>query len=133
MSDPSNYGIMQYFQGPEGKNPDGTSKQSGILWIYMNNGGKGMADRLATALQNSQDRWSDQPYVNAMIIAHVGREGLLSGVTFNQIDNNDHTLHLVDFVQQKVLLLPNYNGGLELPKAKMAFPIESYISKYKKA
>lgn len=130
MSDPSNYGVVLY--GKE-KNPDGTSKQSGIMWIYMNNGGSGMADRFAKGLDAARDRWSDQSYVSAQLIAHVGREGLLSGITFNEIDDNGHTLHVVDFVQQKVLLLPSYDGSLTLPKAKMAFPIDVYISKYKKA
>jgi hypothetical protein len=131
MSDPANYGIIQYASE---KNEDGTSKKTGIMWIFMNWGGEGMANRLAKALDEARARWDDQPYANAQIIACIGRAGDLSGVTWNQLDDNDHSLYVVDFVQNKVALYDKlWTGNLEDPaKSKMGWDLPKFIEKYKK-
>jgi hypothetical protein len=132
MGDRANYGFVM-------RNADETN----ILWLYLHWGGYDMADRFARALENSIERWGDEPYAIRMTVQYIlndldiGPSDLGSGLSVNFIGDNEHTLHVVDFGDRDhdatVSLYDEFRGHWnDFPTPKVTFRIMDYIQRYRR-
>jgi hypothetical protein len=107
-------------------------KQPGgdIVWVYAHwNFRPGQAAAVANALVASATRWDDVSYGNKLAIESLFENGA-SGLLVNSLDDNEHKMYLVDWVEQEVHLIDEYDGDREYPDPIVTFGFQKFVNKY---
>ncbi len=134
MGDRTNIGIVMYDAADD--------KPQGILWFYSHWGFDSPARIVAKCVENSMSRLYDVSYQNRIAIStlmeeiysgsgHNDSHG--SGISFNYIGDNQHSLFVIDFAGSRVFLYPEWRGNYaNRPDPKYVMPLQSFLTKYGK-
>ena len=109
-----------------------------IVWLGIQADNIHMARVLAGALSDSVWHWPNVPVSTLgtiqSILNRLHIPGADTELNVNSIDENHHTLHLVDFENDQVMLIDDtFNGNylvLEEDEIKVTFSLSGYIQRF---
>jgi len=120
-----NYGFMQ----------QNSLNENNILWLSVEAGDIRMANVMAAALSDSVWSWHVPEQATQEIVRNIlNRFGTRQvTISINSVDENHHTMHVVDFEYGVVSLFDDFNGDPDaMPEPKVSFGFMQYVQRFLK-
>lgn len=101
------------------------------IFLYGHWAGEGMMNRLATALERAESRWSDESYATRITISQIigdeWNQELSWGIS-TYLTDNEHSVPVVSWSSKTVTL---YDGDMK--EIKFIMPLETFVNKFAKS